>query len=44
MRVFGTNTSAGTYSAFWPISPLDSHSLPQKREYVQTVRSLSYAW
>ena len=44
MRVFGTNTSVGTYSAFWPISPLGSHSLPQKREHVQTVRSFGLTW
>ena len=27
MRVFGTNTSAGTYSAFWSISPLGKRAL-----------------
>jgi len=41
--VFGTNTSTGTYLAFWPYGPLDFLPLPRKREYVQTIRSFSYA-
>jgi len=32
MRVFDTNTFAGTYLAFWPFSLLGSHPLPRKRE------------
>jgi len=31
MRVFDTYSSAGTYSAFGPISPLGFHPLPRKR-------------
>jgi len=31
MCVFGTNTSAGTYLAFWPFSPLGFHLLSRKR-------------
>ena len=44
MRVFDINTSADTYSAFGPIIPLGSHPLPRKRECIQTIRSLCYAW
>jgi len=43
MRVFDTDTSAGTYSAFKPISPLGSRPLSRKSECIQTVRSLSYS-
>jgi len=39
MRVFDTDTSAGTYPAFGPISPLGSRLLSQKRECVQTVNA-----
>jgi len=42
MRVYDTDTSAGTYSAYRFISPLGSHPFPRKRESVQTVRSCSY--
>jgi len=31
MRVFGANTSAGTYLAFRPFSPLGFHPLSRKR-------------
>jgi len=44
MCVYDTDTSAGTYSVFGPISPLGSHPLPRKRECVYTVKSFSYAW
>jgi len=40
----GSSAFPAFYLAFQPFNPLGSHPLPRKRECVQNVSSLSYAW
>jgi len=44
MRVFGTNTFAGAYSALWPYQPFELSPTSSKEGVRSYIRSFSHTW